>query len=240
MSAALHAEVDDGPALPALLRRTAGLFLRLLRGASGARALPAPVLPPLIAPQTGLIWRNWLFAAEGIARAHVELFEQPGRFAVLHTCIFPLPDSPAPIFGFDIIAGHAQATGMFLDLTPVVGGAAAPLLSTVLPQGAAALAGVRRTRPDWGDFFSPDFVAVRPDGAAQTIAAAALGAQALAAYLRAAPLFAPWRHPGARAGQIRYVLGQRRNPHTRRMLARQVGEAAAGTVIDAILFPMPS
>lgn len=238
MSAALTVE-PAAPAPPALLRRTAAALLRVLRAAPGSRLLPPPVLPP-IRSGAALRWRNWIFAAPGIARAHVEVFEQPGLFAVVHACILPDPATPAPIFGFDMVAGRAQATGMFLDVTPVVSAQHAPLLPDLLPLAMAPHAGLARPRPEWGDFFSADFLAVSPRGLAQATAAAALGVQALGNYLGAIRPLAACRDPAARAGQRRYLLGQRRNPHTARMLARHVGEAAARTAMETLLFPLPS
>lgn len=37
---------------------------------------------------------------------------------MMHVCIFPRLDNPAPIYGFDVIAGKNKMTGAFHDLSP--------------------------------------------------------------------------------------------------------------------------
>ena len=36
----------------------------------------------------------------------------------MHVCIFPTLDNPAPIYGFDVIAGKNKITGAFHDFSP--------------------------------------------------------------------------------------------------------------------------
>jgi len=37
---------------------------------------------------------------------------------MMHCCIFPHTHNPAPIFGFDVIAGKNKITGCFIDYSP--------------------------------------------------------------------------------------------------------------------------
>jgi phycocyanobilin:ferredoxin oxidoreductase len=37
---------------------------------------------------------------------------------MMHVCIFPTLDNPAPIYGFDVIAGKNKMTGAFHDFSP--------------------------------------------------------------------------------------------------------------------------
>jgi hypothetical protein len=103
--------------LPALIARRAVQAAELLGARPETTTLPAPILPPH-APS--LTWRNWLFASPGLRRAHVELFAVAGQFSVLHICLMPALTCAEPIFGLDLIGGRAVATGVFLDLSPVI------------------------------------------------------------------------------------------------------------------------
>lgn len=192
--------------------------------AAGIQGIAGPVL-----------WRNLIGRAPGFRRAHLEVLEVPGRLLVLHCCIFPHLDDASPVFGFDVVAGPARVTGLFLDLSPVLPGDPVPRL------GPLAGFAERRARPDWGDIFSDDFLAIRPADAAELTRATmvagaaceAMLARLVAGHGRGAPA------ERVRAGQARYVAGQRRNPHTQRMLAGLVGVEPAARFIAEALFPEP-
>jgi len=226
-----------GIALPRRLSDMAAHCAAMLLAAHGAVALPAPVLPD---HSDALTWRNWLFSAPWGRRAHVELFSVGQQFAVLHICILPQLDDPSGIFGFDMLAGRQMATGAFLDVSPVVLMPPPPSLNDLLPPSLRPGCGTPRARPDWGNIFSDQFLAVRPDtaDACETVLIAAR--VALQCYLARAPATQPNLRGQIAAGQQAYIDGQRRNPHTERMLARHVGPAAARDFIDQVLFaPLP-
>ncbi len=197
----------------------------------------APVLPP---HPRSLRWDNAIFAGPLLRRAHVELFEVEGHFAVLHVCLFPHIGDPGSIFGFDMIGGHAQATGAFLDFSAATPAPPAPSLRDAVPEEDIARFTHRRERPPWGGIFSADFLAIRPASAEEADAVLGIAGTALRYYLEALAMRRAVQ-PGddAARGQAAYVLGQRLNPHTFRMLARYTGEAAARRFIDEILFPLP-
>jgi phycocyanobilin:ferredoxin oxidoreductase len=169
----------------------------------------------------------------------VELCQVPGHFAVLHVCICPHAATAAPIFGFDMVAGRDQATGAFLDYSPVVPDAGGPCLGRVVTSPDKARFRHHRARPDWGSIFSPDFFAVRPAGMEEAGRALALGRHALLAYTGDLRRGAWPAYPEAavRNGQAAYAAAQRRNPHTLRMLARFVGQDAAEAFMREVLFP---
>jgi hypothetical protein len=220
--------------LPALMRTLAAEFVEIV-SLSGACALAPPLLP---AHTETLNWHNHLFASPLFRRAHVELFEIPAHFAVVHVCIIPHETDPAPIFGFDMIAGRAQATGVFLDFSPVTPFAPVPTLGDVVSQEIRAGFGEPRAPPPWGSIFSEDFLAIRPTGSAEMTRALACARRALGYYLQHLQ-----RGSVARclvvAGQAAYARAQRQNPHTVRMLSRYIGATAARAFVDDILFPVP-
>ncbi len=225
----------DDLSLPGLVRQAANRFIGQLEQHQGLAPLPPPEQPP---HPSEMSWQNTLFSGPAARRAHVEVFELREHFAVLHVCIFPDVNDPAPIFGFDMIGGRTQATGLFLDFSPVLPEPPRPSLQQAVPCGVLQAFTHKRERPDWGEIFSPDFFAIRPVSRSEIEAAIGLAETALAFYLR---------HLGARVadkriaeGQAAYVCGQRRNPHTFRMLARYVGEPAARRFIERVLFPWPA
>ena len=229
--------LSDARTAPKLMQRAAAQFIRRLDQDPKTRRLPSPTLPP---HADTLHWENVLFAGDQLQRGHIELFEIPGHFAVLHVCLLPHSHDAFPIMGFDMIAGHAQVTGIFLDFSPVSAGQVAPTLRDALPNGAQTQFQHRRARPDWGGIFSNDFFAIRPSGLDETEAAIKLAHGALDFYLHA--LMLPRAHDDgcARKGQYAYATAQRSNVHTFKMLSRHVGAAAARCFIDDILFPLPA
>jgi hypothetical protein len=220
-----------------LMRAAAERFCARLQAEPGVAGLPGPP-QPCHGPE--LCWRNNLFAAAGFRRAHVELLEIANHFAVVHVVVLPHLGNPQSIFGFDMIAGRLQATGIFLDYTPVGGPPCQPVLGAVITDSARAAFVHPRARPAWGSIFSPDFFAIRPDGEAEIRGALALAEQAFDYYLRhltrPEPVAQP--DPAVIGGQSAYARAQRRNPHTEKMLARFVGAAAARGFIEDVLFPL--
>jgi phycocyanobilin:ferredoxin oxidoreductase len=193
---------------------------------------------PNYAPSTEhLIWTNALLTSSRFRHGHVETFIVPDRLSVLHVCIFPHLDDPAPIFGFDMIAGPARVTGIFLDLSPTT----EPLTGSCLPEIRATSAVGdflhHRPLPDWGDIFSPDCLAIRPADLEEVERAIHLAQAALDATLTETSVRANHRSAEICAGQARYIAAQRRNEHTYRMLASFIGTVKARDFIDQVLFP---
>lgn len=231
-----------------ILAEAACLFGSRLRAEPGCTLLPVPVMtsalsaPPGIGSQdiaplaTALRWDNLLLCSHRFRRAHVETFDVPGRLYVLHVCVFPPLGDATPIFGFDVVAGPSRVTGIFLDLSPVV--RAPPILRLRDVARAGVLDGfaVRRPPPEWGSIFSADLLAIRPEGLDEVGRAIGIARQALDAVLVAPPQ--PFGIADEAAdGQARYIMGQRRNEHTLRLLAGFIGMEAARRFIDEVLFP---
>ena len=65
-------------------------------------------------------WVNRVWTSEAYRRAHVDVVdarEKKGLW-MMHCCVFPHTHNPAPIFGFDVIAGKNKITGCFYDFSP--------------------------------------------------------------------------------------------------------------------------
>lgn len=178
---------------------------------------------PIPTPDYG--WENHRFRGPKFRLAHVEIFNQD-RFCVVHCCVFPHITDPSPIYGFDVIAGENKITGVFMDLSPVIKGTEAPFLEIDM--------GKIRERPEWGDIFSPFWLACRPTQA-EMVTIGDEAVRVLVHYL--ALLGGVGRQEDIVAGQNRYCTNQRKNEHTRKALTRLLGPEGADEFMNDILFP---
>ena len=66
-------------------------------------------------------WPNYVYTSLKFRRAHLDIVDarDTKKLYMLHLTVFPHTDDPAPIFGFDIIAGPNKVTGAFHDFSPI-------------------------------------------------------------------------------------------------------------------------
>ncbi len=69
-------------------------------------------------PENG--WLNKVWANPHVRRAHIDVVDvrDTKGLWMMHVCLFPTLDNPAPIYGFDVIAGKNKMTGAFHDFSP--------------------------------------------------------------------------------------------------------------------------
>lgn len=62
-------------------------------------------------------WVNRVWVSDKYRRAHVDVVDArlTKGLWMMHCCIFPHTHNPAPIYGFDVIAGKNKITGCFHD-----------------------------------------------------------------------------------------------------------------------------
>lgn len=65
-------------------------------------------------------WLNAVHEGNNIRRAHLDVVDRTDdrKLYMMHLCIFPVVNSKAPIYGFDLIAGPNKVTGAFHDFSP--------------------------------------------------------------------------------------------------------------------------
>ena len=65
-------------------------------------------------------WINRVWANDNVRRAHIDVVDARDTKGLwmMHVYIFPTLDNPAPIYGFDVIAGKNKITGAFHDFSP--------------------------------------------------------------------------------------------------------------------------
>jgi phycocyanobilin:ferredoxin oxidoreductase len=181
-----------------------------------------PAISLIATPDYG--WENHRYSSPKFRQAHVEIFRQE-KFGVVHCCIFPHADDPAPIYGFDIIAGESKITGVFMDLSPT---------ENPTQQFCDIELGKDRQRPEWGDIFSPHWIACRPSPAeAEVIGNTAVSL--LEKYFTM--LGAKGNRETITRAQNYYCSQQQKNEHTRKALINLIGLEKTNEFMTEILFP---
>jgi phycocyanobilin:ferredoxin oxidoreductase len=78
---------------------------------------------------------------------------------MMHCCIFPHTHNPAPIYGFDVIAGKNKITGCFYDYSPS-GDPDHPMLEWFAGEANKLDWNKKRKLPDWAErIFSESMIA---------------------------------------------------------------------------------
>ena len=170
-------------------------------------------------------WANHRWTSTQFRMAHVEIFNRD-RFMVVHCCVFPHYSDTSPIFGFDAIAGESKVTGLFWDLSPTVRNS----------EPFCNIAGlVNRERPEWGNIFSPHWVACRPTPE-QLVEIGDAAVACLSGYLPSLGQLRHVREPII-AAQDNYCMQQCKNEHTLRAIKNILGDDLAEEFVTTVLFP---
>lgn len=109
--------------------------------------------------QTG--WINRVWTSSDYRRAHVDVVDarETKGLWMMHCCIFPHIHNPAPIFGFDVIAGKNKMTGCFIDYSQT-GDPSHPMIEYFGHEVSQYEWFKKRALPDWAQrIFSPYMVA---------------------------------------------------------------------------------
>ena len=106
-------------------------------------------------------WVNRVWSSDSYRRAHVDVVDarETKGLWMMHCCIFPHTHNPAPIFGFDVIAGKNKITGCFHDFSPA-GDKDHPLIEWFAGEVGRLEWNRTRKLPDWAErIFTPFMVA---------------------------------------------------------------------------------
>jgi len=106
-------------------------------------------------------WVNKVWLSSIYRRAHIDVVdarESKGLW-MMHCCVFPHLHNPAPIFGFDVIAGKNKITGCFYDYSPSAD-REHPMLDWFADEAQKLEWNKTRKLPDWAErIFSSSMVA---------------------------------------------------------------------------------
>ena len=106
-------------------------------------------------------WINRVWTSNSYRRAHVDVVDARDTKGLwmMHCCIFPHIHNPAPIYGFDVVAGKNKMTGCFHDYS-AAGDQFHPMMDWFGEYVKRLEWRRERELPDWAKrIFSPHMVA---------------------------------------------------------------------------------
>ena len=185
-------------------------------------------------------WVNRVWTGDRYRRAHVDVVdarESKGLW-MMHCCIFPHIHNPAPIYGFDVVAGKNKITGCFHDYSNA-GDPEHPMMDWFADEVNKLDWNRTRKLPDWAErIFSPSMVAagnVQDESELEQIFA--MARTTLTHYLESVGETNNTANNTTEA-QNYYCENQKQNPHTPRvMVSLGLSEEDVKHFIQECLFP---
>ena len=185
-------------------------------------------------------WINRVWTSDRYRRAHVDVVDARATKGLwmMHCCIFPHTHNPAPIYGFDVVAGKNKMTGCFHDYSKA-GDPDHPMMSWFAEEISKLEWRKPRTLPEWAtNIFSPSMVAagnVQDEAELEQIMS--MARTTLAHYLETVAETNNTAVDTTEA-QNYYCLNQKCNPHTPKVMASLgLNEADVQVFIQDCLFP---
>ena len=185
-------------------------------------------------------WVNRVWRSDSYRRAHVDVVDarETKGLWMMHCCIFPHTHNPAPIFGFDVIAGKNKITGCFHDFSPA-GDSEHNLIDWFAGEVSRLQWNKTRKLPDWAErIFTPCMIAAgNVSDEAELSQIVELVKMTTNAYLS---------HVGdtnhtakdTTEAQNFYAKNQKMNPHTPKVMASLgLNEEDVAVFIQECLFP---
>lgn len=185
-------------------------------------------------------WVNRVWSSARYRRAHVDVVDarETKGLWMMHCCVFPHVHNPAPIFGFDVIAGKNKITGCFYDYSPTAD-KDHPMCEWFAHEANKLEWRKERELPDWAKrIFSPNMVAagnVQDETELEQIFA-----MAEAGVKHYVETVGETNHmiPDTTWEQNFYAQNQKQNPHTPRvMTSLGLDEEDVRVFIQECLFP---
>jgi len=185
-------------------------------------------------------WVNRVWTSDSYRRAHVDVVDarETKGLWMMHCCIFPHLHNPAPIYGFDVIAGKNKITGCFHDYSKA-GDANHPMMEWFADEVAKLEWRKQRALPEWAtNIFSPSMVAAANVSDEEELdQITAMAKRTVAHYLESV---AETNHTVADTTEAQnyYAQNQKCNPHTPKvMVSLGLSEEDVQHFIQECLFP---
>jgi phycocyanobilin:ferredoxin oxidoreductase len=185
-------------------------------------------------------WYNKVWASDRYRRAHIDVVDARDTRGLwmMHCCVFPHTHNPAPIFGFDVVAGRNKITGAFHDFSPA-GDPEHPMLDYFADQAQKLQWNKVRKLPDWAErIFTASMISAGNVSDADEITQLySVAVDNLKHYLNTVSETNHTAVNTARA-QDYYCENQRQNPHTPKvMTALGLNPEDVRVFIQDCLFP---
>ena len=185
-------------------------------------------------------WVNLVWESDSYRRAHIDIVDARDTKGLwmMHCCVFPHLHNPAPIFGFDVVAGKNKITGCFHDFSPA-GDPNHPMIEWFEHESSKLEWNKPRPLPDWAQrIFTKHMVAAgnvsEGDELTQILA---MARKNLSHYLGTV---AETNNTveSTKDAQNFYAQNQKQNPHTPKVMASLgLDEEDVRVFIQDCLFP---
>jgi len=185
-------------------------------------------------------WVNKVWASSQYRRAHIDVVDarETKGLWMMHCCVFPHLHNPAPIFGFDVVAGKNKITGCFHDFSPA-GDVNHPLIDWFMEESEKLTWNKKRALPDWAErIFTKHMIAAGNVSEEQELAQIlAMARKNLDCYLDEVGLTNN-TSDSTKDAQNYYAQNQKMNPHTPKVMASLgLNEEDVQAFIQQCLFP---
>ena len=185
-------------------------------------------------------WVNRVWTSTFFRRAHIDVVDARATKGLwmMHCCVFPHLDNPAPIFGYDVIAGKHKITGCFHDFSPA-GDHEHPMIDWFASEAAKLQWNKTRKLPEWAErIFTGSMIAAgNVQDPAELEQITTIAAKNLDFYI-ANIMDSAHSHSGTKEHQNYYCENQKQNPHTPKvMTSLGLSEDDVRVFIQDCLFP---
>jgi phycocyanobilin:ferredoxin oxidoreductase len=185
-------------------------------------------------------WVNRVWTSDKYRRAHIDVVDARSTKGLwmMHCCVFPHTHNPAPIFGFDVIAGKNKITGCFIDYSPT-GDAAHPMIEYFADEVSRYDWNKPRKLPDWAErIFSKSMIAAGNVSDESELRQIASLAHILVNHYTECVGETNNTAENTTEAQNYYAQNQKQNPHTPKVMASLgLNEEDVKAFIQDCLFP---
>jgi phycocyanobilin:ferredoxin oxidoreductase len=185
-------------------------------------------------------WVNRVWTSNAYRRAHVDVVDarETKGLWMMHCCIFPHTHNPAPIYGFDVVAGKNKMTGCFHDYSSA-GDPNHPMMEWFGSYVDNLEWRKERKLPDWAErIFSKHMIAAGNVQAQEELDQITQMARDTLAHYLSTVAETNNTAVNTTEAQNYYAINQKQNPHTPRVMASLgLNEEDVKIFIQDCLFP---
>jgi phycocyanobilin:ferredoxin oxidoreductase len=185
-------------------------------------------------------WINRVWTSNNYRRAHIDVVDARATKGLwmMHCCVFPHTHNPAPIFGFDVIAGKNKITGCFIDYSPT-GDFDHPMIEYFADKVGRYDWNKSRKLPEWAErIFSPHMIAAGNVSDESELEQIASLANILVNHYTECVGETNNMSESTKDQQNYYAQNQKQNPHTPKVMASLgLDEQDIAVFVQECLFP---
>ncbi len=185
-------------------------------------------------------WVNLVWSSNLYRRAHIDVVDARDTKGLwmMHCCVFPHLHNPAPIFGFDVVAGKNKITGCFIDYSPA-GDRSHPMIEYFGEEVSRYEWNKPRKLPEWAErIFSPHMVAAGNVSDEHELKQITSLASILVNHYTETVAETNNTAVNTTEAQNYYAQNQKQNPHTPKVMASLgLDEEDVRVFIQECLFP---